>query len=688
MKKSVCFILAILLFVGVLGCCLVFTDSGSFAYAATNNTYKFEANVRNVTLTSTAIDGDGNMRIRYANYFFGDSDIVVAIDIYSSPRFPINFHIGETNLSAEQLDTRDKIVQLFKDVINFIDKVDDVSNASYDGSTNAYGYTYPTSDVYRFNQAPSGTTLEIAKETYEMLQLAQEMYTETNGAYNPAVYRLVDLWGFSSRIWTYGRYDLPYDREFVTDKEHNFGYPLPEQKYIDAFSNPAFTDFSEDAVKLEERDGKYYVTKNVSAVIVDGVPYEQWIDLGGIAKGYAVDVAKSMIQELGIDRYDVDAGSSSMALGLSSSGGDIKLGVSDSFYEWAHVFSQNVLSVNVSDCSVSTSGQYIRKYKVNGVEYAHIIDGAKGAPAQTGVQSITVVVPDESGDFWATKGDCLTTALTVMGYDGVVEFIGGYLNDNGIKVVVQYEMLNGDKQLITNYEANEIHELIEDYGDFEWDERGFYVSNAISNKGTDNGNDNQNWWGKIDGPEYYKWILIGLGSLLGVGAIALIVYHFVRGKNRVVTNVRNAKKDKPFKMMDVLVYMLVALLIAVLFFSLVLDTNESDMQRISVFDVETNETLFIYNVARGEWDFNKDNDNGWTIEVEETDDGIEVTFTRDFNGEERYNVMRITTGRTPSVEMIDSICGFHQDCVRNFPEITRSGGAIVCSPNRLKIITE
>lgn len=702
MKRSICVILSILLLVGVVSCCFVFTESGSFAYAAADDSYKFHIDMRDVTLTSAKYS-DGTTRIHYSSAFFGDSGIEVEINIYSSPSFPIDFAIGANNLTAKQLETRDKLQQLFTDIINFIDHVDDLSNALFDGTDDFGNVTECYSDVYLYNQLESGKTLEIAPETYEMIQLAQEMYTATDGTFNPAVYRIVDLWGFSSRIYSYGNFGLPYDREVTSAEFRKNGYPLPDQKYIDAFSDPGFTDFSEDAVKLEERNGKFYVTKNAPAAVVDGVAYEQWIDLGGIAKGYAVDVAKSMIRELGIDRYDVDAGSSSIGFGLGRSGGDTPLGVSDVFA--TSYFAPSVLTVDVSDCSISTSGQNIRKYTHNGIEYAHIVDGAKGAPAQTGVKSITVVVPDESGDFWATKGDCLTTALTVMGYDKIVDFISGYLKDNGIKVIVQYETLTGDRQLITNYEADDIYNLSEDYHDFEWNAKGFYVSDATSNTGIGMGNGNgdgdgpgsnggtdepndPNWWDNIDRTVYYKWILIVLGSILGAGAIALIVYHFVRGKNRTASNIQSAKKDKPFKVMDVMIYMLVALLIVVLFFTLVLDTEEADMQTIRLIDYEANESLFIYNVVRDEYVVNEDNINGWTIEIEKTADYIDVTLTREFNGKERYNVMRISLGRNPSVEMIDSICGFHQECV-HFDAMSNTGDyPIVCRPNRLKIVVE
>ena len=100
------------------------------------------------------------------------------------------------------------------------------------------------------------------------------------------------------------------------------------------------------------------------------------------------------------------------------------------------------------------------------MEYAHIIDGKYGAPAQTGVKSVTVVAPE--GNFWAGKSDCLTTALTVMGKDGIIGFMNGYLKDNGITVVVAYETVDGKKQILTNLAQTDVIDKGPYYDEFAW----------------------------------------------------------------------------------------------------------------------------------------------------------------------------------------------------------------------------
>lgn len=671
MKKIVCILLAIFILLGFVTVCCHVGDR-QFAYAEDNNSvYNLQVRDRTFRLVTLIYDGKP-LGVRLYDYtLFGTSEIPVTIDVYSSPNFTIDFEIGNNNLIGAQKENRDNILDLFEKIIELFVKVDSLASTAYDGSQSVNGLT---SEVYAYNSAKKGDKLEISFETYQMLTLAREMYNVTLGAFNPAVYRLVDLWGFSSRIYSHGNFNLPYDRKVTANEFFTTGYPLPDSKYIDAFSNSDFTDFSDNAVTLSEENGKYYVAKNVAPAVVDGVEYQQWIDLGGIAKGYAVDKARELIADLGIDRFYVNAGTSSMATGYEYDGGSTELGISDAFgnpYE-------SVFTLNVDKSSISTSGQNIRKYVTDGVEYAHILDGVTGAPAQTGVKSVTVIVPETAGEFWATKGDCLTTALTVMGRDGIVEMVNGYLKDMDVKIIVQYQTLDGKQQLLANFDEKEIAAKGGSFEQFAWalkqNEDGSYYYDADA---------------KFVRPvNVYNVALIVLGSLFGVGAVALVVYHFVKGKNRTVSNVQSARKDKPFKLPDILVYGLVALLVFVLFYAFLFSGDNAQVQIVTIVDDEVGETLFVYNVTRGEYLINNENANGWTVELTETADGVEVTFTRQINGEERFNVVSIVRGQMPSVKMTDSICGFHQDCVRNFPPLTRSGGAIVCSPNRLKIVTE
>ncbi len=645
------------------------TLSGQVAHAASEYMYEFESGGDTLYMQNVADEQERVIGVSFSGSYFGD--IPVTMEVYAVGDKPLDFNIGGT-LTSEQRALREDLADMFGRIHAFIERIDGLANTSYDGTDK------PASDVYRYNNAEQGQRIEIARETYEMLCAAKEMYELTDGAFDPAVYRLVDLWGFSSRIYSRGEFGLPYDREVSAEEFFTNGMPLPEEKYIEAFSAAEFVDFSDSAVVLDT-DGGYGVTKNVPPAVVDGVSFGQWIDLGGIAKGYVVDGIRDIFAEQGIDRFYVSAGGSSVAYGKDYDGTDSVLGIADAFDPMSALYATPLFSLEVGESSVSTSGQNVRKYTRDGVEYAHILDGETGAPAQTGVRSVTVIVPKEQGLDWATKGDCLTTALTVMGRDGIIRLINDYFDERGILVAVEYETADGRKQLLTNIPREAITAKADSFAEYGWaltaTDNGFvYDANAT---------------GEQTAPRntYRVWLIV-LGCILGAAAVALVIYRLVKGGGRTLRNVRNARRDKPFKLGDILIYMGVVLLILVLFGVFVLgDTGKGDIQRVNVIDERTGEILFVYNTVRDEYTVNSTNSGGWQIEVEDISGGIRVTLYRTVDGEERYNQLTVMRGRDASVKMTDSVCGFHQDCVRNFPEIKRAGGVIVCSPNMLKVVT-
>lgn len=662
MKKARLLILLILL---TFALSLTFTVVPAYAEDASSRNVDYYDGKGFELRTVSESDSKQIVGVRFRGTYFGGSGIEVVADIYSDDKLTIDFPINEaaSNLTSAQQATQAKLIDLATQINNYIINIDSVANTQYDGTDGK-----PLSDIYRYNNAVYGDEIEICEDTYNMLSVAREMYDATNHAFNPAVYRLVDLWGFSSR--TYHRDgNLPYDRQWSGNS-----YPLPDDKYIQAFSDPAFTDYGENAVALSQRDGKFYVTKNVKAAQVDGIEYNQWLDLGGVAKGYAVDGVREMLKELGATRFYVDAGTSSQAYGCNYDGGDFILYTMDP-YKRDFLYSPTVVGAHLINATVSTSGQYERKFVTNGVEYAHIIDGAQGKPAQTGVNSITIIAPES---YSATMGDCLTTALTVMGRDRVVDFMNGYLKDNGIRVMLTYETVDGGKQLLTNIPQSEVVKG-DTFDEYAWsvktDDDGKFAYDASAKA-------------PVSKHDYTGWI-IALGVAVIAAVIAVIVVRIVKGGNKTERNILNAKRDTFFKIGDVGIYLVVVLLIIALFMTF-LGTDGEQIRAIKMMDFSNSnegELLFAYNVARNEWVAYTDNSNGWNVEVNEDGNDINVSFSRTVDGKEQFNVMTITRGSKVTVKMSDATCA-DKDCVYNFPTQELAERAIVCSPNRLKIITE
>ena len=134
------------------------------------------------------------------------------------------------------------------------------------------------------------------------------------------------------------------------------------------------------------------------------------VDLDGIAKGYAVDRAISVLRGRGIEAAIVDAGGDVGLLGDSPHAGGWRIGVK-------HPRAEGLLGVLVLDGgSVATSGDYQRCAVIDGVRYHHILDPSTGYPAR-GVMSVTVAARR------CVDADALATAVFVMGARDGLAFV-------------------------------------------------------------------------------------------------------------------------------------------------------------------------------------------------------------------------------------------------------------------------
>ncbi len=129
------------------------------------------------------------------------------------------------------------------------------------------------------------------------------------------------------------------------------------------------------------------------------------IDLGGIAKGHAVDRCIRLLQALGIGQALVTAGGDSRMIGERWQGRPWNIGVQD-----PRDASKLVAIIPLENVAVSTSGDYQRYFEENGVRYHHIINPASGDSAR-GMRSATLIGPD------ATTTDALSTSVFVLGVE-------------------------------------------------------------------------------------------------------------------------------------------------------------------------------------------------------------------------------------------------------------------------------
>ena len=306
----------------------------------------------------------------------------------------------------------------------------------------AVSVSLPESDIARFNdQLSPSESMQISAETYALLSLAKNLYVRTEGAYDPSVALLVDLWGFSPRFYTDEYIPCePYDRQ-------DYRNELPQERYIEAFQTLA----AFDEVSVYAENGIYSVTKPKTTVTVDGREYAVKLDLGGIAKGYACDVAAGIFAEYGFVNGNISVGDSSVYLLRNSLSADGKftVKVQNPRAEESGLNGDTIVDLRAKECGLSTSGDYERYYVTHNIRYCHIISAETGKPIDTDICTACIV----GGS--AAENDALTTAVCVMGKERAIEFITEELKDKQAFFVWENAQ-TGKYEIIANCEKSEI----------------------------------------------------------------------------------------------------------------------------------------------------------------------------------------------------------------------------------------
>ncbi len=152
MRKIIICAISILLLISVFAPVCVYADSDAHSDKLTRDGYNLD----------TLYSGENIVGVKFSGFFFGKSGIAVTVEIYSSENLNLNFHVGDSGnkLTSEQSQTKKQIIEFFDSVKDFINFVDECANTQYNGTDKL-----PVSDVYRYNSASFGDTLQIQKET-------------------------------------------------------------------------------------------------------------------------------------------------------------------------------------------------------------------------------------------------------------------------------------------------------------------------------------------------------------------------------------------------------------------------------------------------------------------------------------------------------------------------------------------
>jgi len=203
------------------------------------------------------------------------------------------------------------------------------------------------SDVGRVNTASVGVAVPVSPETAGVVLAALDWAVATDGAFDPAIERVCRLWNVEERT-----------------------SPPPARDYQRLAGRRLYR-----ALELSTSDGR--------PVIVRRDP-DVGIDLGAIAKGYAVDRAGEVLRAHGVRDGIVRVGGDLVALGAPPDGDAWRIGIRSPASE-----SVLIGEIEVSNAAVATSGDYQRFFMYQGVRYHHLMDPATAAPRRTPMHSIT-----------------------------------------------------------------------------------------------------------------------------------------------------------------------------------------------------------------------------------------------------------------------------------------------------------
>jgi len=254
------------------------------------------------------------------------------------------------------------------------------------------------SEISRFNAAETGEEVPLSPETLAVLRTAREASTQTGGAFDVTCGPVIELWKQAAQ-----RGIAPTEAKLTAAR---------------AASNWDFIELKDTCA----------IKRNAAACV----------DLGGIAKGYAIDQAAEALRRAGIAGGLIDVGGDLACFGHQADGQSWSVDVRDPFGPG------RLARIRVRNAAVATSGNYARYAEIADKRYSHIVDPRTGQPAET-TQSVTVVA------LTATTADIWATALSVLGSEGLNEL------PEGIEVLM-VAGVEDDYQILC---TSEFHELIE-----------------------------------------------------------------------------------------------------------------------------------------------------------------------------------------------------------------------------------
>ena len=220
------------------------------------------------------------------------------------------------------------------------------------------------SEIYKINQSGGG---RMSKEMADVLDLSQKFSEDTDGCFDVTLKNLKDLWAIKSA-----------------------NPKVPENEAV----LQALEKSGMDNLEIADKD----------ICLSNGIK----LDLGGIAKGYTTDIIVKNLKEKKVKKFVLDLGGNIYGY---SENKPLNIGIQNPYGQRGDV----LLTLEITDSAVVSSGGYERNFEADGKVYHHILDPKTGYPAETGIAQVTVVGKNSA------LCDAYSTGIFVMGREKAKE---------------------------------------------------------------------------------------------------------------------------------------------------------------------------------------------------------------------------------------------------------------------------
>lgn len=260
------------------------------------------------------------------------------------------------------------------------------------------------SDVSIFNhQVEAFQDFVISDDLFKIIKRALEISKKTHGSFDITVSPLINLWGFGED----GKRNIPSAEEV------------------------------EEKLKVTGADKLLLLGKNILQKKINGVS----INLGAIAKGYAVDKIASFLVSLDCKNFMIEVGGEVYCSGLNRDFENWTIGIDTPD---SHLIpGENIMGVTtLNRQAIATSGNYRRFFKYGKKIYSHIINPKTGYPVDNNLVSVSVITSN------CMEADAYATAFFVLGYNKSIEIVE---KDSNLEA---YFILKEDDGIFKSYKSS------------------------------------------------------------------------------------------------------------------------------------------------------------------------------------------------------------------------------------------